>query len=230
VAERLAPGALVLAIDAVADSAAVLVARDGAEVASRAWSVQTTMSRELLEAVDGVLREAGVAPADLGGIAVDVGPGQYGALRTGIATAQGLALALGVPLAGIGRLEAEAFAHLARGRPAVAVHDAGRSGIAWAAYAAVEAGAPPRVLVAPRLDPPATVAREAPRGAIWCGEVTEALAAARDAEGASGDTEGPNAAARARALVALAEVHAAYGDPALVDAVYLRPPPITKPV
>jgi peptide/nickel transport system permease protein len=30
-------------------------------------------------------------------VAVDVGPGGYGSLRTGVATAQGIALALGVP-------------------------------------------------------------------------------------------------------------------------------------
>jgi len=40
-----------------------------------------------------------------------------------------------------------------------------------------------------------------------------------------GDTA-PRAAAD---LIRLARLHDAYGDPALVDVVYLRPPPITKP-
>jgi tRNA threonylcarbamoyladenosine biosynthesis protein TsaB len=182
-----------------------------------------------------------VARTSIAAIAVATGPGQYGALRTGVATAQGLALALDVPLAGISRLEADALPHLvaraeggAPGRTVIAVHDAGRSGLAWAAYTLDRPGGAPRCLAAPRLDPPAAVARLAPRPATWCGELTDALRAARDTERRSGDTDvavaaGMPAGGRAVAVVRLARLHAAYGDPALVDAVYLRPPPITLP-
>ena len=63
-----------------------------------------------------MLAAAGVAREALTAIAVTTGPGQYGALRTGVATAQGLALALDVPLAGGRRLEADALPHLAARR------------------------------------------------------------------------------------------------------------------
>jgi tRNA threonylcarbamoyl adenosine modification protein YeaZ len=52
------------------------------------------------------MEEAGVAPADLAAIAVCTGPGNFTGVRIGIAAARGLALALGRPAIGIGRLEA----------------------------------------------------------------------------------------------------------------------------
>jgi acid phosphatase class B len=68
---------------------------------------------------------------------------------------------------------------------------------------------------------------------MWCGEVTEALRAARDAERRNGDTDADIDAAspsggRAVAVVRLARARGAFGNPALVDALYLRPPSITR--
>jgi len=53
-----------------------------------------------------VMAEAGLAFDRLERIGVTVGPGSFTGLRVGIAFAKGLALALGVPTAGIGTLEA----------------------------------------------------------------------------------------------------------------------------
>ena len=60
--------------------------------------------------------------------------------------------------------------------------------------------------------------------------MTEALRTAlQDATGRNGDTEtAPAAGGRAAALVRIARARQAYGDPALVDALYLRPPSITR--
>ena len=225
-----------LGIDTAADAASLALLRGDAVIAERAWHVETTMSRELLAHLDALLVEAGVARTAIVSIAVTTGPGQYGALRTGLATAQGLALALDVPLAGVGRLEAEAALHLPRvapGRIVVAVHDAGRAGIAWAAYTLDAPGDPPRCVVHPSITPVDEAARAAPSPATWCGEVTdalrEALSGERDAERRSGDTDvATPAGGRAAALVRIARARQAYGDPALVDALYLRPPSITR--
>jgi len=229
-----------LGIDTAADSASLALLRGDEVVAERAWHVDSTMSKELLAHLDALLAEAGVQRGEIASIAVTTGPGQYGAVRTGLATAQGLALAFGVPLAGIGRFEADAALYLdalPAGSTVIAVHDAGRSGIAWAAYVLDAPDAAPRALVEPRLSTLEEIVREAPAGATWCGEVSEALRDAlagagrglRDAEARSGDTEtAPAAGGRAAALVRIARARQAYGDPALVDALYLRPPSITR--
>lgn len=229
-----------LGIDAAADHASLALLRGDHVLAQRAWHVESTMSKELLAHLDALLAEAGTSRDAIASIAVTTGPGQYGAVRTGLATAQGLALAFDVPLAGIGRFEADAALHLEAlppGGTVVAVHDAGRSGVAWGAYVLDASGAAPRAVVEPRLSTLDEIAREAPPSATWCGEVTDALrdalAAAgrglRDAEARSGDTEAsPVTGGRAAALVRVARARQAYGDAALVDALYLRPPSITR--
>lgn len=223
-----------LAIDtAGAQIALALIDADGdAVLAERSWRLASTVSEELLAGLDALLRGAGAERDRVRTIAVDVGPGGYSGLRAGVATAQGIALALGVPLAGVARLEADACPHLRvrpAGAPVIAVHDAGRAGIAWAAYALPMPDAAPEPIVEPRIDTAAGAVAAAPAGALWCGELTAelraAFEAAEDRERTTDDTV-PRAAAD---LVRLARLHRAYGDPALVDVVYLRPPPITKP-
>ena len=211
-----AAGGVELGIDSASAEAAVALLAGGELLAERRWTVETNHSRELLAGVDAALREAGAARGELAAIAVAAGPGGYTGLRVGLAAAQGMALALGVPLAGVSRLEAA---------PVVAVHEAGGGRLAWAAYAAAPgADAPPAAVEAPRLDEPEACLRAAPRGARWCGELGAEL---RAALGAAGGGAVPDAANRRSAadLVRLARLHRAYGDPALVDAVYLRPPP-----
>jgi tRNA threonylcarbamoyladenosine biosynthesis protein TsaB len=76
----------------------------------------------LLEDVDALLRQAGARTGDIQGLAVGTGPGSFTGLRVGLATARGLALALGVPVAGVSTLDA-----LAAGAPgALPVIDARR--------------------------------------------------------------------------------------------------------
>lgn len=218
-----------LGIDTAADDASLALLEGDRVIAERAWHVTTTMSLELLEALDSVLADAGAARGDIERIAVCVGPGQYGGLRTGIATAQGLALGLGVPLAGVGRLEADAWPHLRPGGPVViAIHDAGPEALAWAAYEADAAGGLPSVYAQPHIARPADVIRDAPQPSIWVGELTEALREVRDIASRGGDTD-VKPQPRAAHLVRIARARDLFGDPAAVDAVYLRPPSITPP-
>lgn len=229
VANPASPQHLVLGIDTASDVPSLALLRDGDVFAARAWEARETMSRELLATLHLFLRDAGIERDELDAIAVNVGPGQYGALRVGVATAQGLALALDVSLAGIGRLEAEAFPHLAPGRTVVAVHDAGRSGYAWAACTVDRAGQAPRTLVEPRLDDAPGVVGRAPPGAAWCGEVDDTLRIELSARGWDIKERPPSPEPGAVSVVRLALLHEAFGDPAGVDVVYLRPPPITQP-
>jgi len=227
------PEGLILAIDTASDAGSLAIERNGELLAEQRWQAEHTVSLVLLEQLDGFLQRASIARDELAAIAICVGPGGYGGLRAGIATAQGLALALDVPLAAVSRLEADAWPQLRAapaGRAVVAVHDAGRAGLAWAAYACPADDGPPEELVEPSITSPEECAERAPAGAVWWGELTEPLLSARGDHNREADENGSNDEhTRAAAMLDLARLHRAYGDPAAVDAVYLRPPPITRP-
>jgi tRNA threonylcarbamoyladenosine biosynthesis protein TsaB len=88
---------LVLGIDTSTLTASVALARDGVVVAAN--DVETRAHGDvLLTAIDALVRAAGLAPADLGAVAVGAGPGSFTGLRIGMATAKGIAFAAGVPL------------------------------------------------------------------------------------------------------------------------------------
>lgn len=72
----------------------------------------------LMPALDTLVREAGFRPAELAGIVCCVGPGGFTGLRTGVATAEGLALT-GVPTWGFSSfaLWAEALCQAGQGGP-----------------------------------------------------------------------------------------------------------------
>jgi tRNA threonylcarbamoyladenosine biosynthesis protein TsaB len=108
---------LVLAFDTATDVATSALVSDGEVLGERASRTVT-----LLEDVDALLRQAGAHTGDLEALAVGTGPGSFTGVRVGLATARGLALALGIPVAGVSTLAA-----LAAGAPgAVPVVDARR--------------------------------------------------------------------------------------------------------
>ena len=228
-----APAGRILAIDTASDAITLAIEVDGVLLGEHRWQVETTVSRELLGQVDAFLERTGSARDSFAAIAICVGPGGYGGLRAGIATAQGMALALDLPLAGVSRLEADAWPQLCAAqtaRPVVAVHDAGRAGIAWGAFACPADGSAPELLVEPSITTLEECVRDAPAGAVWCGELIEELLAARRDHNREGDETGDiSETTRAASMLALAGAHQAYGDPAAADAVYLRQPHITRP-
>src|SRR4030095_16768186 len=80
---------------------------DGAIVVGEGrTNIALTHSERLMVAVDRLLADAGWTVTDLEGIAVSVGPGSFTGLRVGIATAKGLAVALGLPVAPVPTLDA----------------------------------------------------------------------------------------------------------------------------
>ena len=69
-------------------------------------NIALTHSERLMVAVDRLLGDAGWTVKDLEGLAVSVGPGSFTGLRVGIATAKGLAVTLGLPVAPVPTLDA----------------------------------------------------------------------------------------------------------------------------
>lgn len=98
-------GAL-LAIDTADATAGVALLVDGQLAAEFVEVSAYRHSERLFALVDEALAGAGVGHGDLEAVAVTVGPGSFTGLRVGLATAKGIAFALGLPLAGVSTLEA----------------------------------------------------------------------------------------------------------------------------
>jgi tRNA threonylcarbamoyladenosine biosynthesis protein TsaB len=110
-----------LALDCATARAVCGVVRGGHELAFASAEGGHAAQRALV-LVDEVLARAGYEPQDVAQIVVGCGPGSFTGLRIGIATARGLALALGRPCVGVSTLEA-----LVAGAPgALALIDARR--------------------------------------------------------------------------------------------------------
>jgi tRNA threonylcarbamoyl adenosine modification protein YeaZ len=96
-----------LVIDTATRRAVVALGRpDGTLIAERSWVAGYRHGEELLARVDALLRDEGVTADRLGGLVVGIGPGAFTGLRVGIATAKGLAYALGLPIVGVATGEA----------------------------------------------------------------------------------------------------------------------------
>jgi tRNA threonylcarbamoyladenosine biosynthesis protein TsaB len=97
---------LVLGINTSGDACQAALARDGVVFLSKSEPMTQGHDARLAPLVEELMRETGVASADLERIAVVVGPGSFTGVRVGVAFARGLALALDVAAAGVSSLEA----------------------------------------------------------------------------------------------------------------------------
>ena len=200
--------AIILAFDTASPAPAVALAV-GPELFEEALPSDRRASEDLLPAIERALAKAGRRLAECERIAVCAGPGSFTGLRIGLATAWGLARALGVPAESISTLEAMAEASRASGVSGVlAALDAGR-GEASAALYDVRAD---RALAA-------SVPRRLP-----CGEVRAAAPEALLVALPQGLLEGAQAprVSPARAL-ALAVARAPRAAPGAFSPIYSRP-------
>jgi tRNA threonylcarbamoyladenosine biosynthesis protein TsaB len=191
-----------LLLDTASDVLAVGLA-EGPELAVGLTDEQHR-AQALLALVDEVLERAGQPRSAVERVAVGTGPGGFTGLRVGIATARGLALALGVPLAGVSTLAAMAAPALVDGANHVwASLDARRGERFVQGFTRRDDGviqATGELLVLPTVEAeqavgegPVVVAGPAPRG------------------------------------LAIVAAHAIFGDPRLVLPTYGRAPDATPP-
>jgi tRNA threonylcarbamoyladenosine biosynthesis protein TsaB len=114
---------LVLAADTSLPILSVALVNDGVVAGALALEGRGSRNEKLLPAIDFLLSENGVDRRTLDLFAVTRGPGSFTGVRIGLATMQGLALALGRPVCAMSTHEAVAFGE--PGRIAI-VDDAGR--------------------------------------------------------------------------------------------------------
>lgn len=121
----------VLALETSTEYCSVALWQDGVvvDLSKLVWQKHSEI---LIEMLDTLLREAGVKLAQLDGIAFGMGPGSFTGVRIACGAAQGLALGVDLPVAGVSTLQALAQA---TGRDKViAVLDARMGEVYHAAY------------------------------------------------------------------------------------------------
>jgi tRNA threonylcarbamoyl adenosine modification protein YeaZ len=178
-----ADAGIVLGIDTSA-GLSVGLASPGHAPVTRELSDTRSHVEQLMPQIQALLDEQGLALADVARIGVGVGPGPFTGLRVGIASAQTLGIALGVPVTGVCSLDvvARQFAPSATGE-FVAVIDARRKELYWARYTATgerlgdpQVSAPTDVPVLPAVGPGVAVYPD-----IFAGRVPEGAPTSVDA-------------------------------------------------
>lgn len=114
---------IVLAADTSLPILSVALINDGALIGAMAMEGKGSRNEKLLPAIDWLLTENAVDRKSIDLLAVTRGPGSFTGVRIGLATMQGLALAIGKPVCAMSTHEA--IAHRESGRVGV-VDDAGR--------------------------------------------------------------------------------------------------------
>lgn len=94
----------ILAIDTSTSLASIALAVDEQIVGESLVNTNRTLSARLIPEIKRLLSTTGLAVADIDIFASSVGPGSFTGVRGGVATIQGLALAVGKPCAGFSSL------------------------------------------------------------------------------------------------------------------------------
>jgi tRNA threonylcarbamoyladenosine biosynthesis protein TsaB len=212
---------IVLAIDTSTSACSAALWRDGSVLARRLAVMARGQSEALMPMVAEAMKEARLGFANLDLLAVTVGPGAFTGLRIGLAAARGLALATGLPLAGVSTPQSVAAAvprSERQGRTLLAIIDSRRDE-AWV-QAFSEDLAPLGGIEALR---PEQIARRHPGPLVVVGDAAE-LALPLLPEAVAASAPGWPDAGMVAALAAAAW---AAGDALPAEPLYLREPDVT---
>lgn len=95
----------ILGLDTSSAMGSVGLISDEELIGEYTLGVERTRSERVMLVIAQVLKDAGLSPSQLDGIAVTLGPGSFTGLRIGVVTAKSLAYALRKPVAGFSTLE-----------------------------------------------------------------------------------------------------------------------------
>ncbi len=130
----------VVAIETATPGASVALVEDRTTLAAASRIDRFGHGSFVVPAIDFCFDQVGWSPQDLDAVIVDVGPGLFTGIRIGLATAQGLASALGVPLVPVSSVDAMALEARTGHRLIWAVIDVRKGEFAVARYRPVPGG------------------------------------------------------------------------------------------
>jgi len=129
-----------LAIETATPGSSIAVLEDRTTLAAASRIDPVGHATFLVPAIDFCFDQVGWSPIDLDAVVVDIGPGLYTGIRVGLATAQGLAAAFGIPLIPAVSLDALALEARTGHRLIWAIVDVRRGQLAVARYRPVPGG------------------------------------------------------------------------------------------
>ncbi|HEX9370166.1 MAG TPA: tRNA (adenosine(37)-N6)-threonylcarbamoyltransferase complex dimerization subunit type 1 TsaB [Roseiflexaceae bacterium] len=223
---------MLLAIDTSTNQTGLALYDERGLLGECVWQSGRDHSAQLLPQLTLLLRHIGRARDEIGAVAVALGPGSWSGLRVGMSTAKGFALARGLPIVGVGTLDALVYQHE---RPGAATIPLIRLGRARFATGAATQGGHERSVLAPRNVTLAEVAAETTGRALFCGDVdADVQAALREQLGNRASFPSPAAAMRRPGYLAeLAWQRLRAGDAddlATIEPIYLGQPVRVKPL
>jgi tRNA threonylcarbamoyladenosine biosynthesis protein TsaB len=131
---------MLVAIDTSTNQSGLACYEERGLLAEYSWDSGRDHTAQLLPQLTGMLQNLHRTRAAITAIGVALGPGSWSGLRVGLSTAKGLALALNLPVVGIGTLDALEYQFANSGMPVVPIVRLGRDRFAASALA----GGPPR--------------------------------------------------------------------------------------
>lgn len=141
---------LTLGIETASGAASLALLDPGGRlVAETTFLARRSMASRLAPALDQLLALVDLVPSAIGAVGVGLGPGSFTSLRVGLATAKGIATALGCPIVGVGSLEAMAMAAPLKLRQPICAVLAAPKRYVYAALYARQEGAPANCLFGP---------------------------------------------------------------------------------
>ena len=125
---------MLLAVDTSTRWIGLALYDDNAVISERTWLTRDHHTIELAGAVERLLEDNLVRPANLSVMAVATGPGSFTSLRIGLALVKGMVLTLNIPLLGVPSLDILVAAIPIGDYPLLAVLQAGRGRLAVVRY------------------------------------------------------------------------------------------------
>jgi len=165
-----AEGKLKLALDTTQNFGSLALAKEKKVIYSAYFDIKITHSETLMPAIDYAFQFCNAERRELEALYLCIGPGSFTGLRIGLATAKGIAFALGIPLYAFSSLELAALPVCGLGKNILSVIDAKMKEIYCAFYDPVL-----KEIIPPAVMKPEELCQLKENDFILCGSAAEML-------------------------------------------------------